>query len=438
MQSLKLPIKSRPKGLFLYCNSCKGMYSCDKLVKCRCNNLVYKARIHISGTRHGSVPMVLPTKDFLTAVKLFHEFKEGLLKNSYQKVQITKVESKPIRLIECFAHYMGFLNNVNVPEHKQKKRDPKYIGKIDFLFEQYKAALETNGINWKILNFTEVNDVIVGFIHKYFLSYLQYSNKTYNNNMALLKSFTSFIIKEFDLNYVNPFLGVPNMLVTPKVTSVREDEFEQLLEIVTPENGIQMKTIKSRKNMKKTNHYKPWLKHGFKLGLYTGGRSEDVVELKWTDIQLDDEGQLDTIKSIDHKIDSANNNLTSKQERYYKYFVISEELKNLLLEMGYERYKGSDKYILAPEDGLRRSNVAGILSRSFSHYYNQLNTGREVTFRHMRKRYMTSAMNQFGESAGALTNHKTLNMTNKHYHDKDVTREEAKQTFSVFKKKSKK
>lgn len=435
MLQLKLPEKSRPAGLFLFCNGCKKLYTNDKAIKCKCNRLVYKARVHISGTKHGVVHAILPTNNFVIALQLFHEFKANLENNSYQKIQITRTENTPVRLIECFAYYIGYLNNINVPEHKKKERDPKYIAKFDYLFEQYKCALEENGINWKILKFTEVNDDMVGFVHKHFLHKLNYSNKTYNNNMALLSSFTSHTIRELNFKYMNPFLGVPNMLVTPKVTSVRETEFEKLIELVTPENGIQMKTIKSRKNMKKTNHFKPWLTFGFKLGLYTGGRSEDVVELKWSDIQLDEKGEMDSIKTIDHKIDSAHNNLTSKDERFFKFFAITEELKTLLFEMGYEKYKNTTMYILAPEDGLKRTNVAGILSRSFSHYYNLLNTGREVTFRNLRKTFMTSAMRQFGESSLALTNHKTLDMTSKHYNDKEVTRQEAKQNFSVFKSK---
>ena len=103
--------------------------------------------------------------------------------------------------------------------------------------------------------------------------------------------------------------------------------------------------------------------------------------------------------------------------------------------MGYEKYKNTDKHILAPEDGLKRSNVAGIISRSFSHYYAQLNTGKIITFRNLRKTFMTSAYKEFGLASTALTNHKNPSMTNKHYYDKEVTRDDAKENFSVFKKK---
>ena len=331
---------------------------------------------------------------------------------------------------------MGFLNNVNVPRHKQKERDQKYLGKFDLLFEQYKEALEINGIDWKILKFMEVNDDMIGFIHDFFLNTKGYSNKTYNNNMGLLSAFTSHIINRFNLLYKNPFLGVPDMIVTPKSTSIRENEFVKLLELVTPENGIQMKTLKTRKNQKKTNHYKPWLKFAFLLGLYTGGRSEDIVELKWLDVILQEDGKFDTLKTIDYKIDNANSNRTSNEERVVKHFAITQELGELLIEMGYEKYKGTDKYIIASDDCLKRSNIAGIISRSFSHYYSQLNTGKMITFRNLRKTFMTSALREFGVASTALTNHANISMTNKHYYDKEVTRDEAKQSFSVFKKKT--
>jgi hypothetical protein len=47
---------------------------------------------------------------------------------------------------------------------------------------------------------------------------------------------------------------------------------------------------------------------------------------------------------------------------------------------------------------------------------------------------MTSALRDFGAASTALTNHANISMTNKHYHDKELTRDEAKQSFSVFKK----
>ena len=141
MKNITLSKKNRPKGLFLFCNSCNKQYSDDKKIKCKCGNLIYKAKIHVAGTKHGVKPKVLAASNFKEALIEFQEYKEVLQNNNYQKVEIKHEVNTPTRLIECFAYYMGFLNNVGVPIHKQKKRDPKYIGKFDFLFEQYKQVL---------------------------------------------------------------------------------------------------------------------------------------------------------------------------------------------------------------------------------------------------------------------------------------------------------
>ncbi len=432
--NLKLPKKDRPKGLFLFCNKCDKQYSDDRKVKCNCNCLVYKAKVHVAGTKYGLKPKVLIAKDFKSALIEFFDYKENLKNNNFQRVELKKDVSVPTRLIECFAYYMGYLNNVGVPKHKQKVRDQKYIKKIDSLFDQCLMALEENNIDTKILKFTDLNDDMVGFIHSYFLETLQLANKTYNNNMALLSGFTSHIITKFQFDYINPFLGIPDRVVNIKTESVKETEFERLLELVSLENGVTFDKVSTLKNLKKRTLFRPWLKAAYRFGLYTGGRSEDIVEAKWSDIKLTEEGKFDTIKVVDYKIDNANSHRTSHDERFYKYFAITKELSELLLEMGYEQYKSSDKYIIATEEKMSRSHVAVLISKSFTHYYRQLNTGKQVSFKHLRKAFMTSALIEFGEASAALTNHTTVNMTNKHYHDKTVTREQAKESFSVFKK----
>lgn len=432
---LQLPKKDRPKGLYLFCNTCKRSYSHDKLVKCRCGNLVYKARIHVSGTSTGLIPKVLKAKDFSNAIQEFFDFKKTLISNSYQPITIKKEVKLPARLIECFAYYIAFLNNEGVVPHKKKKRDPDHIRKVDLSFELFLKALQQNGINTGILKFTEVNDEMVGFVHKLFLEDMGLANKTYNNRMALLRTFTSHMIKDLKCNYENPFLGVQNLILSNDVTAIEQNEFEKLMLVITPENGIQKRVQKGRENLRTTTWYKPWLKHGIQLGLFTGGRADEIVLPKWTDIVLTSDGQFDTIKTIDYKIDRANNNLKGNGGAFYKYFPITKELGKLLLEIGYEEYKNSDKYILAPEETMKRSSITKFLSEGFTHYYKQIGKNPEITFNKLRKAYITSAMGQFGDSSTALSNHKNISISIKNYQDKKVTRDAAKETFSVFKSK---
>ncbi len=435
--NLRLPKKQRPNGLFLFCNKCDKQYSHEGKVKCNCEALVYKAKVHVQGTKYGVKPKVLQAKDFKSALIEFIDYKEKLKENNFQRIEIKKSIAGPVRLIECFAYYIGFLNNEGVPKHKQKNRDQKYINKIDGLFGQCLTALRINGIDTKILKFEELNDDMVGFIHDYFLETLRLANKTYNNNMALLSAFTTHVINKFDFDIRNPFLGIPDRVVNVKTESVKETEFERLLEIVSLENGVTYDKVHNLKNPKKRTLYRPWLKAAYRFGLFTGGRSEDIVEAKWSDITLTEDGKFDTIKVVDYKIDNANSHRTSHEERFYKYFAITKELGELLMEMGYENYRYTNKYIIATEEKMSRQHVSVLISKSFTHYYRQLNTGKQVSFKHLRKAFMTSALIEFGEASSALTNHTTVNMTNKHYHDKTVTRDQAKESFSVFKKNKK-
>ena len=50
-----------------------------------------------------------------------------------------------------------------------------------------------------------------------------------------------------------------------------------------------------------------------------------------------------------------------------------------------------DNYILAPEiENLRSRVMSDTLSRGFTHYYDQLNTGRKLTFKCLRKTYIAN------------------------------------------------
>jgi hypothetical protein len=56
----------------------------------------------------------------------------------------------------------------------------------------------------------------------------------------------------------------------------------------------------------------------------------------------------------------------------------------------------------------------------------------QVSFKHLRKACHTAALQVYGEASTALTGHATVNMTQKRYHVKRVTRDDAKENFSVF------
>ncbi len=102
--------------------------------------------------------------------------------------------------------------------------------------------------------------------------------------------------------------------------------------------------------------------------------------------------------------------------------------------MGFSSQKGTDNFILAPEINISRKRVmSDILSRGFSHYYDQLNTGRKLTFKCLRKTYITNLQIYMrGGDIKSITGHaEGSNVIETNYIDKKEIAKAGK-NFSVF------
>jgi integrase len=85
----------------------------------------------------------------------------------------------------------------------------------------------------------------------------------------------------------NPFRKfVPKSITPSSIDIITEDEFNQVLAAVDTFNPF----ITLGGKGEKKNLYKSYLKDGFKLFLLTGGRREEVVDLKWSDIYSTPQG----------------------------------------------------------------------------------------------------------------------------------------------------
>ena len=141
-----------------------------------------------------------------------------------------------------------------------------------------------------------ITDDHVGFYHTYLLKEKKYSSKTYNNKIAVLRSFFKWCIEKFDLNIYNPFEKVRARAVVVKKDTITQQEFKKLLEIISPENGH---TTSGITQVKTRNRYKPYLKDAIELALHTGGRREEVVDLTWNMItESNDEPIYITVRNL--------------------------------------------------------------------------------------------------------------------------------------------
>ena len=85
-----------------------------------------------------------------------------------------------------------------------------------------------------------------------------------------------------------------------------------------------------------------------------------------------------------------------------------------------DQYAGTDNYILAPDQKISRQRVmADTLSRGFSHYYCLLNTDKKLTFKSLRKYYITQAELFMGKGkAQYITGHSGNQILKERYIDK--------------------
>lgn len=431
---LKLPNKKRLPGMYLYCNTCKSHYSNDSIKsttgkckgKCITNNtVIYKAKIHIPGTKFGVKCKNLTAKNFDEALIEFIDFKAMISANDYQNIIKKDAINTPHLIIDCMALYLGFLRNEGVPEHKIKIRTEKHIDEVQRYFKYFILALKDEKYNVAILKFSAIDENIVGAAHKYILTKKHFWNKTYNKFMGIMRIFFTYTNETHSFGLKNPFKGVYKKLAKPIVETIGKDDFESLLAIIKPENGITiMPRTKERKSV-----YKPWLPEAYKLGLFTGRRREEIVRLRFSDIKTDKKGRILYIESSHLKVDRANN--VNEEARTFVRISATKSLVALLYELGYDEYKGKDIYILAPDEKMERKTMMDIISKSFSHYHKQLGCEKNLLFKNLRKTYMTAAYKKYGEKARILTDSSSISVFEKNYTDFKVLLD-ANDGFDVF------
>ena len=103
------------------------------------------------------------------------------------------------------------------------------------------------------------------------------------------------------------------------------------------------------------NFYRPWLADAFRVALETGRRREEIINLKFSDIVMENNG-VSFIKAEDYKVNRIQNRKNESVKKYI-FIPVTKSLKELLIHLGYEKYKETGNYILAPEIQNKRTRV---------------------------------------------------------------------------------
>ena len=177
-------------------------------------------------------------------------------------------------------------------------------------------------------------------------------------------------------------------------------------------------------------HYFPWLKFAIQLGLLTGRRRDEIINFKYSDIKCGSDGEMLLLESEDQKVNKAKGNFSEESKKLI-YIPLTGTLKKLIIENGYEQYKGTASYLLAPEKTSNRETLKNQMSKGFSHFYKLLETDRQLTFKCLRKTYITHLALSLGLNARVVTRHSGDDVLIKHYLDEKVLSKVA-ENFEVF------
>ncbi|MEZ4921889.1 MAG: site-specific integrase [Crocinitomicaceae bacterium] len=428
--------KQKVSGLYTYCGKCKRLIEnrqCSETGKrlSTCKNTEqhgFKAIISVPGTDSKKrKTRIFNTRDLNEAIRLKLEFEEELQANDYQSTNIHMGEAitKPDLLIDCMAMYLGYLNNEDVETHMVKVRTKKHIWEVENYFEKFCKALKKNGIDHTLFRMNQVNDKTVALFHSFILDDLKHANKTYNKMIALFRQFIDWLNSKKGYELVNPFTVVQRRKENINKTIISLDEFKELLKVINPENGYQIYPSGERKN-----RYRDWLANSFKLALETGLRREEFMTLKFSDIINDEHGQPILIEVDNFKVNRIKGGDQLHGQK--KYVPITKGLIDLLKDLGFDQFKTTDKYLLANEEKSSRDTLIDFVSKAFTHFWKHTGIAKNVQLKHLRKTYLTSLVEHFGDKAPVISNHSGIDVLMKHYvNDQHLVA--ATKGFSVFK-----
>jgi integrase len=238
-----------------------------------------------------------------------------------------------------------------------------------------------------------------------------YGEKTFNKCMAGVKCFFEFLIDIEEIEMRNPFRNyVAKEVVKSNIETVNRDEFLQILTAVDTINPlITLGGKGQRKSM-----YRPYLKDGFRLFLLTGGRREEVVNLRWSDIYISPSGvKFFRIRNI--KVERIKN-----KTDIYKHIPINEDLFDLLAEMGYDKKKDSDDYILFADREVSAITIMNSLSKAFTHYRTGAGIKKDIGLKNLRKTYLTWVNQVMNKDTKILSSHSTDGVLKDYYLDPTV------------------
>lgn len=324
---------------------------------------------------------------------------------------------KEFTFMQCATFFAAYLDLRRGGAHTQRNRTSGHKKDLMRTIILFAKAMQKKGINSDKIKISEITQEHVGIYHQFLLERKKYSGRTYNRRMENMKQFFNYLKTHEQLEIINQFDTVKKRPTHTDIRTVESKHFLRLLEIITPENGIQV-----LKTGEKKRHYFSFLKNAYLIALLTGLRREQLVNLNFKNIKENEQGIPEVIISDNLKVNRIMGIENSGNKRITTTPVSPQLLQLLLGELDYNANKNSDRFLIAGDSQLKRKTIMTILSKSFSHYWNQLgdDVPKEVSFTNLRKAFATSITLALGDNAKHITDHTNQEILNRHYINKET------------------
>ena len=304
--------------------------------------------------------------------------------------------------------YYRYLNGNEDLKQRQKVPNTKEYVKeqIRYCKKFIKSVIQHRNTSSDLIHVVSINDEDVSNFYDDYVE--EYQPRTFNKMISELKRFFGYLIDIKKIQMTNPFDNCVKKKIktkNPEIMVVKD--FLKIIESVENENPI--KEFGGKGSIR--NMYRDYLIDGFFLFLFTGGRFDEVVNLKWSDIKSHNDTEYFFVEN--YKVNQQLN--IEGEQKKYKRFPIFPEFKTFLNKMGYEDKRESNDYILVPNRTIKSKTMSNQLSKSFSHYRNQCGVSKSLSLKHLRKTYITQVYKLLDNDTGLVTSHSSDKVLRNHY-----------------------
>lgn len=370
---------------------------------------------------------ILDASSYDEALAGLLKFKDEL-RNPVPSSLLRKDEKeRPMTLSGCFAMYLDYLQGIGVFEFEKKNRSGAYIKAMAMNGRRFMKFLKSLGINPGSIRVDEVTGQVVDQYYKH-VKELTDSSNTLDHLFRPLKGLYKFLIDKKGYVIRNPFKNVLFPMVNGNPKAIGYDEVVKIKRAITPEGSVEVFRNGTRKN-----RYRPWLSDAIDLALYTGLRREQIVEIKWSDVECDAQGRPEYIRSSNLKVNRMLNGGKTGNERYVNV-PVSAELLETLNRLGLNSKSGTDSYVLAPDAKISRKNLLQQMSACFRFYRNKAGVSAELSFKSLRKTYLSAVASAIGTgNVKSVSGHSGDAVLKRHYIDAEfVARNLTRSGFRLF------